>query len=285
MRLATTGYLPGDLRTLEPAHVRTLRDAGFVGCCCRFGDFSAPTDAELTRIRDIIAGEGVGIAQVNGQYEGMVNPDESRRQAGIKTFQQAIQVCAKLQGDNLYIRPGSVNPAGHWTPHPDNHSPQTIDRLVDSLQQVTGPAEDAGVLLTIEGHVLSPLDTPARVREVIDRVGSPALKFNVDPVNFVRGLHHVYDPRPLLDELYDTLSDVAWAVHAKDVDVDNGLVLHIKEVVIGRGRMDVADYMQRFEAIKPDGYFIIEHLPDDLIPEARDSVLATAEKLGIVWRE
>ncbi|MEX1018863.1 MAG: sugar phosphate isomerase/epimerase family protein [Litorilinea sp.] len=285
MRLATTGFLPGDLRTLEPAHVQKVRQEGFVGCCCRFADFAAPTTDELHKIRDIIAGEGVGIAQVNGQYEGMVNPDESRRQAGIATFRQAIQVCATLQGDNLYVRPGSINPRGHWTPHPDNHLPATIDRLVDSLTQVTRTAEDAGVILTIEGHVLSPLNTVAMVREVLDRVGSPMLKFNVDPVNFVRGLHDVYDSRPLLDELYDTLGDVAWVVHAKDVDVEDRLVMHIAEVVIGRGRMDVGYYMQRFEAIKPEGYFIIEHLPDDLIPEARDSVLATAEKLGIAWLE
>lgn len=285
MRLATTGLLPGDLRTLEAAHVQGLRAAGFVGCCCRFADFAAPTEAELVRIRDIIAGEGVGIAQVNGQYEGLVNPDEARRRAGIATFRQAIQVCATLEGDNLYVRPGSINSGGHWWPHPENHAPATIDRLVDSLKQVTPVAEDAGVILTIEGHVLSPLDSAAKVREVIDRVGSPMLKFNVDPVNFVRGLADVYNPRPLLDELYETLGDVAWAVHAKDVDIEDRLVMHITEVVIGRGRMDVGYYLQRFEAVKPDGYVIIEHLPDDLIPEARDAVLTASQAAGIVWQE
>lgn len=284
MRLATTGLLPNDLRTLEPGHVRGLREAGFVGCCCRFGDFFAPTEAELNQIRDVIAGEGVHIAQVNGQYEGLVNPDESRRQNGIATFRRAIEVCATLQGDNLYVRPGSINPGGHWWPHPDNHAPATIDRLVDSLGTLLPVAEDAGVVLTIEGHVLSPLDSVAKVREVIDRVGSPMLKFNVDPVNFVAGLRDVYHPRGLLDELYDTLGDVAWAVHAKDVDVEDRLVLHLTEVVIGRGRMDVAYYLRRFEEVKPDGFVIIEHLPDELIPEARDAVLAAAEAEGIVWR-
>jgi sugar phosphate isomerase/epimerase len=283
MRLATTGLLPTDLRNLSAAHVRGLREAGFIGCCCRFGDFFAPSEQELRHIRDVIVGEGVGIAQVNGEYVGLVNPDAERRRAGIAAFRQAIQVCATLQADNLYVRPGSLNPGGHWRPHPENHAPQTIDRLVDSLTQVTQSAEDAGVILTLEGHVLSPLDSVTKVREVIDRVGSPMLKFNVDPVNFVRGLSDVYNPRPLLDELYDTLGDVAWVVHAKDVDVEDRLVLHIAEVVIGRGRMDVGYYLQRFETVKPDGYVIIEHLPDDLIPEARDAVLAAAQAVGIVW--
>jgi sugar phosphate isomerase/epimerase len=283
MRLATTGLLPRDLRELEVEHVRGVREAGFTGCCCRFGDFSLPTEQELHRIRDVIRGEGVGIAQVNGHYETMVNPDEELRRKGIATLRQAVQVCATLEGDNLYVRPGSMNPGGHWWPHPENHAPETIDRLVDSLQQVAATAEDAGVILTLEGHIVSPLDTAAKVREVIDRVDSPVLKFNVDPVNFVRGVPDVYDSRPLLDELYDTLGDVAWAVHAKDVDIEDRHVIHISEVVMGRGRMDLGYYVQRFQAVKPDGYVIIEHLPDDLIPEARDALLAATDALGIEW--
>jgi hypothetical protein len=30
---------------------------------------------------------------------------------------------------------------------------------------------------------------------------------------------------------------------------------------------------------------LIEHLPDDQIPEARDSLLQAAERAGIVWQE
>ena len=55
---------------------------------------------------------------------------------------------------------------------------------MDSLKQVCAAAEEYGVLLAVEGHVLSILDTPGRVVELIDAVGSDALRFNMDPVNF-----------------------------------------------------------------------------------------------------
>lgn len=285
MRLATTGLLPADLRQVDDAVARRLRAAGFVGCSCFFADPTQPTSAHLDRLRDTLRRAGVGIAQVNGRYECLVNPDDALRRQGIATLQAAVQVCARLAGDNLYIRPGSINPGGHWWPHRENHSAATLDRLVDSLRQVATAAEDAGVTLAIEGHTVSPLNTAAQVREVIDRVGSPRLKFNSDPVNFVSNVQEVYHSRRVLDDLFDTLGDVTWAVHAKDMALEDRHVVHISEVVMGRGSMDLGYMLQRFEAVRPEGYVIVEHLPDELIPEARDALLAAGAQAGVYWHD
>ena len=283
MRLATTGLLPADLRQVDDEVARRLAAAGFVGCSCYFPDPTAPTPADLDRLRDTLLRAGVGVAQVNGRYESLVNPDSAARQAGIATYRHLLDICVRLRGDNVYVRPGSMNPGGHWWPHPDNHAPATIDRLVDSLRQICDAAEEAGVVVTVEGHTVSPLDTAAKVREVVDRVGSRALKFNVDPVNFVSCVQDVYHSRRVLDDLYDTLGDVAWAVHAKDMAVEDRHVVHISEVVMGRGQMDLGYMLTRFERVRPEGYVIVEHLPDDLIPEARDALLAAAEQAGLTW--
>lgn len=283
MKLAVAGLLPADLRNVDDEVARRVRAAGFVGCSCFFTDPTTPTVAELDRLRDTLHRAGVAVAQTNARYECLVNPDESLRKQGIATLQAAVKVCQRLQGDNLYVRPGSMHPDGHWFPHPDNYKPETIDRLVDSLRQVASAAEDAGVTLAIEGHTVSPLDTPQTVREVIDRVGSPALKFNYDYVNFVSCVQDVYNSRRVIDRLFDTLGDVTWAVHAKDADIEDRHVIHISEVVMGRGRMDLGYMLQRFEAARPEGYVIIEHLSDDKIPEARDALLKAAEAAGVNW--
>ena len=285
MRLATTGLLPADLRQVDDAVAQRLRAAGFVGCSCFFGEPTQPTVAELDALRETLWRNGVGVCQVNGRYESMVNPDETLRKQGIETYRALINICARLQGDNVYVRPGSMNPGGHWWPHPDNHSAATLTRLVDSLQQIARMAGDAGVVIVVEGHTVSPLNTAAAVREVIDRVGSSALKFNCDPVNFVSNVQEVYHSRRVLDDLFDTLGDLNWAVHAKDMAVEDRHVVHISEVVMGRGHMDLGYMLQRFEQVRPEGYVIVEHLPDNLIPEARDALLAAAAKAGIQWHD
>jgi sugar phosphate isomerase/epimerase len=285
MRLATTGLLPADLRQVDDGVAKRMRAAGFVGCSCFFGDPTAPTNAELDTLRETLWRNGVGVAQVNGRYESMVNPDETLRQAAITTYRSLIKVCARLQGDNVYVRPGSMNPGGHWWPDPENHIPATIDRLVDSMKQISRIAEDEGVIIVVEGHTVSPLNTAAVVREVIDRVGSPNFKFNCDPVNFVSNVQDVYHSHRVLDDLFDTLGDLNWAVHAKDMAIEDRHVVHISEVVMGRGTMDLGYMLQRFEKARPDGYVIVEHLPDDKIPEARDALLLAASKVSIVWQD
>jgi hypothetical protein len=44
-------------------------------------------------------------------------------------------------------RPDGLNPAGHSYAHPENHSPATIARLVDSLRQAAATAETEGITL------------------------------------------------------------------------------------------------------------------------------------------
>jgi sugar phosphate isomerase/epimerase len=141
------------------------------------------------------------------------------------------------------------------------------------------------VPLGIEGHVVSPLDTPERVREAIERVGSPAMRFNADPVNFVGTLADVYDSAPLLNRLFDLLGPFTVAAHAKDVDVEDRHVLHIREVVIGEGRLDQETFLRRFEAACPDGFVLIEHLPDDRVPKAKAALDAAARRAGLRWKE
>jgi sugar phosphate isomerase/epimerase len=285
MKLAVAGLLPADPLAVDDEVARRVRSAGFVGCSCTFPDPTAPTARDLDRLRDTLNRAGVAVAQTNAQYQALVNPDEGLRRLGVSQFHAAVRICRRLRGDMVYVRPGSLNPNGHWWPHPENHLPQTIDRLVSSLREIVPVAEDAGVIVAIEGHTVSPLDTPQLVREVIERVGSPSLKFNCDPVNFVSSVQDVYHTRRVVDRLFDTLGDLTWTMHAKDVDIEDRHVIHISEVVIGRGRMDMAYCLQRFQAVRPDGYVIIEHLPDELIPEARDSLLRAAEEAGISWQD
>lgn len=190
-----------------------------------------------------------------------------------------------LDAETLYVRPGGLNPRGHWYGHPANHALETFDRLVDSLRQVSLVAQSEGVPLAIEGHVLSPLDTPQRVRDVLDAVGSPALRFNIDPVNFIGTVRDVHDTRRVLEGLFDLLGPDTIAAHVKDCRLGDKLVVHIEEVVPGDGVLDLALFLRRFEACCPTGYALIEHLPDEKVPRARAAVCSVAALAGLTLEQ
>ena len=281
MKLGVAGLLPSDWRQIDSTTARRVRDAGFLGAQWFVPRPLEADPGDVARVRRAFQDGGLEIAQLNGSYERLVDIDPNLRAEGVRGLNALIRLGAQVFAPTVYVRPGSLNPRSHWGPHPANHTPETFTRLVDSLRQVCAVAEHEGVLLAIEGHVLSPLDTPYKVRELLDVVGSPALKFNTDPVNFIRSLPDVYDTRPILNELYHLLGKETLVAHAKDVSVGDPLVLHIDEVLLGTGCLDYKLFLRQFQACASAGWIEIEHLPDEKVPMARQALLRKAEEAGV----
>ncbi len=280
MKLGVAGMLPHWRRIDREAALR-VHSAGFRGASVVIDRPLEADAASVLRVKQAFDAAGLEVAQANGWYECLVNPDGARRAEGVAGLQALSRWGRLLKAATVYVRPGSLNPGGHWWPHPLNHSAATFDRLVDSLRRVCPIAQEEGVILAIEGHVLSPLDSAGRVLDLLDAVASPALNFNVDPVNFVGTVRDVYDTRRVLDALFDALGPHTVAAHVKDCMLDNAPVVHIQEVVPGDGMLDLDLFLRHFQACCPDGYMLIEHLPDEKVSRACAGVWRAAERAGL----
>lgn len=285
MRAGVVGLMPADLRGVTAATANRIRGLGFTGVSCVLSDPFAYTQEDLERVRAVLAEAGVQVAQANARYPDLIHPDASQRAAGLRALRQACVAARWLEAATVYVRPGSLNPAGSWTPHPENTHPRTLARLIVSLKEAAAAAADLGVVLALEGHVVSSLDTPERLRSVLDAVGSPALRHNVDPVNMIGSLVDAYDSTAFLGRLFAVLGPTIVAAHAKDVRAENRLVLHLEECVLGEGLLDQVTFLQLFEAACPDGYVMIEHLPDEQVPAAKQALDAAVVAAGITWRD
>lgn len=284
MYLGVQGLMPRDLRTVTEATMAKVRAHGFTGVACRFFEPLEAKEDEVKRLRRVMDAGGVDPCQAVAQHPDLVHPDKAARAEGIRAMQHMCRVTRWLGAGNLYVRPGSINPRGSWYPHPDNFKKETFQTLVSSLKQVCAAAETEGVMLAVEGHVLSMLDTPERIKELIEAVGSDTLRFNADPVNFVGSLRDAYDTTSLVNHLFDVLGPYTICGHAKDFYVQDRLVIHLEETVIGEGLLDQATYLRRFEQHCPDGYVQIEHLPEDKISQARAAFYKIGLEAGITWK-
>ena len=280
MKLGVAGLLP-EWQKIDMAAAQKVRAAGFQGASIFFQRPLEADPKEVSRLKQALDAAGLEAAQANGWYECLVNPDDDLRAAGVKGLQALVRLGRQLSTPTVYVRPGSLNPRGHWWPHPANHTPAVFDRLISSLKLVAAVAQAEGMLLAIEGHVLSPLDSALQVRHLLDAVASPALKFNLDAVNFIGTVHNVHNPTPFLAELLDLLGPDIAAAHIKDCALEDELVLHIKEVVVGTGVIDHAWLLGKLQALNPQMYCIIEHLPDELVPQARAGLLSAAAKINL----
>jgi sugar phosphate isomerase/epimerase len=281
VKLGVAGLLPA-WQAIDVDAARRVRYAGFRGASIFF---ERPLEADLDDVRRLkrnLDAAELEAAQANGWYEALIHPEEAARAEGVRGLERLVQIGRMVDAETVYVRPGSYNPRGPWYPHPRNHAPATFGVLVDSLRRVCRTAKQEGMVLAVEGHVLSPLDSPRRVADLLDAVGSPHLKSNTDPVNFIGTVRDAHDTRPVLEHLFDLLGDATVVAHCKDLRLRDELVLHIEECPLGAGTLDYPVFLRRFQPCCPRGYLIIEHLRDEQVPAAREALLRFAEREGIV---
>jgi len=283
MRIGVAGaFVPNDLDQVDERSVARIADRGLTGVGTHFrGDPATLPRETLRRAHDLFAARGIAIVQSWGWHQPLISDDEGVRRAAVRTLGHAVRVAADLGAGSVMSGPGSFNPRGPWLPHPQNHSQGAEDALVRSLREVVGACQQYGVPIALECHVVSTLDSVARVRRILDRVDSPWIKISLDPVNFVGDFPTLWNTTALLDDLFDTLGPAIAAAHIKDVRADDGLVVHIAETVPGEGVLDFATFFRRFAALLPDGYGLVEHLPDELVPRAIANVRRMLDELGM----
>ena len=79
----------------------------------------------------------------------------------------------------------------------------------------------------------------------------------------------------------DVMGDISGIAHIKDLIAEDGFVVHLNEAAPGKGILDLITAIQRWDSLFPDGYMLVEHLPDEAIPEAARNVHDLAAKAGV----
>lgn len=283
MRSGVVGLLPSTPPAITAADAQRARELGFTGSSVQLGDPDTYSIDEFRRVGDLLSAEGLSVAQANGRYPSLISLDPAIRQAGIDGMKRHMQAAHALRAETLYIRPGGLNPVGPWYPHPDHHQDQAFDRAVESIAAIAEAAEAEGISLAVEGHVLSVLDRPERIADLLRRIPTQALGFNLDPVNFIGSIWEAWDPTPVYARLLAASRGRIRAAHWKDYTLEDRLVLHIEEVQLGQGVIDHAGWLTALNEIAPHAWVLIEHLPPELIPEAKRVLDAAMAEAGLSW--
>jgi len=286
MLLGVAGLVPGDWKSIDGAVLDNVAEHGFKTVQIRVDDPQSMGNGDVKRLKSMFEGRGFEMPQTVGNYGGkLIAEDDTERKNEIKFVKRMVNVTARLGSPNTYLRPGSLNPKGGWMPHPLNHTDEVFDRLVDSTKQICAVAENEGIMMAVEGGTVCPIDSPQRMKDLIDAVGSKALGLNMDPVNFVGSLDIAYDTTALINEFYELIPDRIVGAHAKDFTVVNALLPHFEESIIGQPEslLDNEALLVGLQKVNPNAHVLVEHLPDDKIPAAAAGIRKVAERAGIVW--
>ncbi len=283
MRLGVVG-LCGDFPTLTSDEIANIKALEFTGLSFHFRSAeisSVPPDA-CSRCVQMLEDANLDLVQFGITYEEcLFHPDAAVREAAIASVQRGMATAASLNAHHYLFRPGSLNLDGAWTSHRDNHLPESMERLIDTLKPIAEYAEQHELTLVMETHAVSIMGSPEICREVVERVSSDRLRIVMDFVNHFQTLLQVYNSEERLNHIFDVMGPVAPMAHIKDISVQNGLVLHLNEEVPGEGELALGVALQRFDELYPNGYGLIEHLPAEKIPTANANVRRIAAENGV----
>lgn len=271
------GLVPTDPALFDDRVAARIASLGFERLTVHFGaglgmgpdDLGADTCARLRA-----AAETRGLAIEFGWTFGA---NLVRDDGAVERLACALRVARDLGARGVVGGVGTMGAASGYTPHPHNHTPETRARLVRRLREVAARGAHVGLPFVLEPHVATTLDTPEGVRAIVDEVGSPFVRVNIDPVNLVGDLPTLWDAPAHAERCVEALADVAVSGHVKDLYAEDALVLHLSETVLGDGAYDVAGFVRRFRERCPGLPLYLEHLPAALVPRAKaklDALLA-----------
>ena len=284
MRLGVVGYVPGDPRTITEEILRKAVDLEVTSLCYHGpGDIlDGLTSADCNRVNGLYSDLELELAQFGiGYRECLFDPEASVRARVTGTIHRGLEVGSALQAHNVLIRTGSLNPGGSYDPAPENHEPERLEVLIDTLSRVAQKAEEEGINVVVETHALTIMGSPEINREVVAAVGSERLRVVMDFVNHFQSLAQVYSSTERMNRIFDVMGPISTVAHIKDISVEPGFVIHMNEEVPGAGELDLITAVKRWEALHPDGYMLVEHLPEEKIPTAVANVRRIAAEAGV----
>lgn len=288
MRLGVVGMMPSDFRAIDREHLAAVHGLGLSGV-----GFHAPgrklaevTSEECAQVRRTFADAGMDLVQFGiGFPDCLFDPKAEARDEIVGVIGRGLEVASELGAHFCLIRTGSLSPRGSYFPAAENHSPEAWQRLVETVRRIADKAESAGQTVVIETHLLTILDSPEANQRIIAEVSSPRVRVVMDYTNHFPTMHSVFQSTARLNHIFDLMGPISGVGHCKDIRFGNGLVLHIDEAIPGEGLLDLHTALRRWHALYPDGYMLLEHLPNDDYPVAAANALRIAAEAGVEIRE
>ena len=284
MKLGVLGALPRRFDELKTGGIDNVLRMGFTGTGLPAGD--DPAEIPTPRAEEIgrmFSDAGVDLIEYGRYGTNLVDPDNAAREAHVASLRHAFRVARAAGCPAVITGAGSRNPKGAWLPHPENRSEATRERLVAALRVASRAADEAGVLLGLECHTVTPLYDPESTRAILDEVGSPVLKVHMDPVNWMT-FETVYASGEATRRMFDTLGpERILGAHSKGLVVEEKLIIHMSEGVTGAPDdiFDHAALLREAAKMPPDFYVAIEHLSLEQMPDARRHLLDVANNIGV----
>lgn len=217
-----------------------------------------------------LAARGLEVCQIGAFGYNPLSTDTEQQARESELLEQAITLAPATGCRYIVIGPGNYHPSGFGDVDPRNYEDEALDVMAAALKPMAALAEQHDVFLSFEPYLKAAVHGPGSYLALHERVGSRALKANVDPTSLYT-YWDVLDPQASLEKTCEGFAGHYGLVHIKEVGLEEGFHIRMGLTPLAKGRSDwvrLLRYAGRHLA--DDAWVVLEHVlsPD----EGRDSI-------------
>ena len=151
---------------------------------------------------------------VLGSYINPSNPDKEALQMDIDKFKEKIKYATILN-------PIVVGTETSIYKEGETDSEEAYQYLLGTVKELVAEGEKYNVNIGIEGVHCFVINTPEKMRRLVDDVNSDNLKVIFDPSNLIN-INNYMNQNEIIEKMFSLLGNKICALHAKDFIVENG---------------------------------------------------------------
>ena len=149
-----------------------------------------------------------------GSYINPSNTDDEGLRIDIEKFKEKIKYASIL-------KPIAVGTETGIYKEGMTNTEEAYHRVLDTLREIVDEAKKYGVTVAIEGVHCFVINTPQKMKRLIDELDSNYVKVIFDPVNYLN-IDNYKEQDKMIEDMFTLLADKICVLHTKDFIVENG---------------------------------------------------------------
>lgn len=234
------------------------------------GDF---TPEYAMEIGEILRKYGVRVS-VLGCYINPSQTNEALLKQDMDFFIENLKYAKYMGADMVGLETGFV---GETIDVVKNQTEEAYQHLLKNMKVLCQEAEKLDVKIGIEGVHCFVINSPKRMKRLLDDLNSDNVRVIFDPVNYLTGENYL-EQDALIEEQFKLLGDKTEVLHLKDFVVKEG-VLHYEYPT--NGQLHIQSILAKMEEKSSDFPVILEEVKEDRLPAVRRDVESLFQSLCV----
>ncbi len=184
-----------------------------------------------------------------GSYINPSNPNDSELDIDIKKFKEKIRYAKTL-------KPIAVGTETGIYKEGKTDTEEAYQYLLKNLKELVIEAERVGVNVGIEGVHCFVINTPQKMKRLIDDLDSDNVKVIFDPVNYIN-INNYQNQDDIIDDALELLADKICVIHIKDFVVNDHKIEPVKPL---EGMLNYALIFRKMKKYNIDVPLICEEI-------------------------